>query len=1334
MAMDKRHTIIKEDDDKDNKKKKIMIIIIIIIIILSLISSCSCTSNFFGVIGNIFRNEGDYDIGDDDHDEVIKNKELKFIENKLDINLGDTKAKLSFYYKNIKPSEFTCTTSDADIASCYVEDDYVVINPYKAGKVTVYLRTKTNGKTYEASATVTINDSDRGIKLSETTGSINLAYEKNKNIAYTLDGISGKVTATSSDESIAKVTVENGVLKITAYKTGTVKITLNTNYNGKNYSAIYTLNVTNQIGTGTSGSNKPNGSGNSGSGNLVESDFDSDSSLVSLETNRGTLVQQSEFYYTIDDISWLTGKVSLQAVAKYGKLEYQYKMAGENDFTPVSNLKNLKLKTGINTVLITVTSKDGSNQSVYRVDITKETGNYIKKIESNDVNIDFDKKVQYYEVTTDKDKISFDVTESDKSQDIKYTYRGKPVDNLNDLVLLPGANIIEVIANHEDDEPRVYTIKVLKEQNGTVIDSSLSSLVDSFGKITDFNANKYDYYIPVKNSDTEFVLSAGAASKDSVVTIDYNGNKTSEKQNVSALIDNLSVGENYIVVTVNNNGQETSYNVIVDRAKEENQEGNNRLINLIVADGLNFSEPFDPSKLDYTIFAGTTRKLSLTAVTDSNLEVSYCYKDQCTRNEWTTSNTITLEDLDYGKNEVFIKVKEKNNPSALESTPYHITVIRDGNKEDSIAQADEIVINGTQVSVSAAAAGTAEVEISSEGTASVNVIPGYNGTVSYSVPDINQFLTDLKPGESTTITITVTSKDKSSHKDYTVKVTKKKEEKPPIIEETYKAEFKNVPTCTLGSECQITYVIYDKDGNEVTTSYDGSVTATISGNNVAIDTSNKGIIKLTPNTTSTATQELTLTLSTGHSIKTSIKFERPNYEFNVQSENGNIYSNVPGANTPNGTSSLIVYADIFDTRRIEDVVEENGVLKIYGDDSSNAYITVSENSDIVSLSYDKHNTDDSTYLPIKIEVNKDKLDEYLASNPNVIDPSFDIIVKGNLYGNEKTEKVTLKVSRNYTITINAGEGIFTENTNEDGTPDNVRIIPLQRGKSYDLSSVEIPYVLTGAAGENVCVKISKVFKQFLDENGNPISSIDNITGDRTISVEYEEKKDSTGNDDYPVKTFWLTLDGNDENGLFYTKEPERNSDTFFPTDPKYKEKLIYPGISGSYAMNITNTLDSKNTIIIKGLILEEQTICVEDGCVNMGYTVKSGSGNKPDLALEEGVTHFGDPSKSNDSEKYLLLNSVKPEDSTNSKLTIRNRTKDLQNHIGTNRVDIEFAENTNVNTTLEYKDYFQITLHWKWIEVNDKLDTAIGNIVSQMDPDNNIYSIKVGIQYIEICK
>ena len=127
---------------EDKRKRRIILYIIIVIILLLLITSCSCTSKFFGKIGDMFRGESNYTIDNTtDNQEVVKNKELQFDTDNTEMALSDTSTKISFSYKNINPGGFTCSTSDAEIATCYVANNYVVVIPKKSGDITVYLQT-----------------------------------------------------------------------------------------------------------------------------------------------------------------------------------------------------------------------------------------------------------------------------------------------------------------------------------------------------------------------------------------------------------------------------------------------------------------------------------------------------------------------------------------------------------------------------------------------------------------------------------------------------------------------------------------------------------------------------------------------------------------------------------------------------------------------------------------------------------------------------------------------------------------------------------------------------------------------------------------------------------------------------------------------------------------------------------------------------------------------------------------------------------------------------------------------------------------------------------------
>ena len=203
-----------EEKNKEKNRKIILIIIAIIIIVLALITSCSCTSKFWGRIGDLFRNEGTYVFKEKEgaycenglYCETIINKDLRFDKDYLNVSVSDENIKLTYTFTNINPHEFTCSTSDANIATCYVnKDGYVVINPKSEGKVTIFLQTEENDRIYQATADINIGKPTKGIFLSNNAGIINLKQTNTKTVSYRLVGIDGKISVTSSEIGRAHV-------------------------------------------------------------------------------------------------------------------------------------------------------------------------------------------------------------------------------------------------------------------------------------------------------------------------------------------------------------------------------------------------------------------------------------------------------------------------------------------------------------------------------------------------------------------------------------------------------------------------------------------------------------------------------------------------------------------------------------------------------------------------------------------------------------------------------------------------------------------------------------------------------------------------------------------------------------------------------------------------------------------------------------------------------------------------------------------------------------------------------------------------------------------------
>lgn len=232
-------------DDGGEKKhtttKLIICIIIILVIILLLITSC--TSSFWGKIGNAFSNS-EYIVDKNKNDKQEKvNKELTFDIRDSSISLDENEFKITYSYKNIETKNVTCTTSDADVATCVAYEGYVVVNPKKTGNVIITISTTFNDIVYKATSDLKVTEGKNGIKLSKYEGTIVLSNTSKKNVAYNLIGIKGKVDVKVENDKIATATVKNNVLKINALKSGSTKITLTVEYGGRTYEAIYFLTV-----------------------------------------------------------------------------------------------------------------------------------------------------------------------------------------------------------------------------------------------------------------------------------------------------------------------------------------------------------------------------------------------------------------------------------------------------------------------------------------------------------------------------------------------------------------------------------------------------------------------------------------------------------------------------------------------------------------------------------------------------------------------------------------------------------------------------------------------------------------------------------------------------------------------------------------------------------------------------------------------------------------------------------------------------------------------------------------------------------------------------------
>lgn len=622
----------KQNDEKKSRRIVIMIIILIIII-LCLITSCSCSSKFWGRIGDILKREENVNIDDNTGDRKENvNTDLKFDVDNLEISLSDERIKLGYHYTNINPKELTCTTSDSSIATCYVSDGYVVINPKAIGKVTVTLQTETNGQIYKATADVRITEASRYITLSSTEGTIDLKYGNTKVVSYTLDGIVGKVTVSSSDETVATATAENGVLTITGLKPGTAKITISVTYNNTTYTTTFTVKVTNTSSSstgskpgnttkpGSSNNNKPgtdpddNNIGDVSDPDIPSKPLDSDSSLSNITSSTGTINFSQYTYIYRFGVDYSVDKITLNATPSSSKSKVIYTL-NENR---VSSLEDLELKVGDNIVMITVVAEDGT-VSIYKIIINRASSNdnALSNLTVSDGTMEpvFDKNTLDYQVDVEAniDKISVYPTLSDENATMQFIFNGKVVTSLDDLDLLIGKNTVKIIVSADDGSERTYTVDIYR---GTVAENNyLSSLeINGFDLDKKFNKFKNNYNVDVNYNTDQISLSAIPENKNSDVKYTING-KEIDPDDINSIP--LKEGENTLEITViSENGNENTYTVNIfrpTRTIEFNQE----------SEKVNIEDT--PYNLTYTVYEtdrlGNKNEVSNYDIKDIDLKV-----------------------------------------------------------------------------------------------------------------------------------------------------------------------------------------------------------------------------------------------------------------------------------------------------------------------------------------------------------------------------------------------------------------------------------------------------------------------------------------------------------------------------------------------------------------------------------------------------------------------------------------------------------------------------------------------------------------------------------------
>lgn len=276
---------------------------------------------------------------------------------------------------------------------------------------------------------------------------------------------------------------------------------------------------------------------------------------------------------------------------------------------------------------------------------------------------------------------------------------------------------------------------------------------------------------------------------------------------------------------------------------------------------------------------------------------------------------------------------------------------------------------------------------------------------------------------------------------------------------------------------------------------------------------------------------------------------------------------------------------------------------------------------------------------------------------------FNVDIKINVYDKYIYSKsITVNVTKKYSVIINANGGFYNAFTDEYKYFYEYNM-PLDLGQY-------VPYK-TDISGNCLYYEIIS-YNTKSDGTGTNYSKNDiiTITDDITLYAIYS----NTSRYEQITETNILYLTDVD---LFFNKE-------YY--DLYNEDKVIYPSSYGTYTMNITNNTEVKK--IIKAINLKENNVCNELGCINMAYILKYTKPNLNNWNYIYGTDY-----------KVLNLDSS----------AVKNGS---ENTIKIDNLSIELEKNESVS----------VVILWKWVELNDLLDTQMGVHADE-------YELMVSIEY-----
>lgn len=783
--------------------------------------------------------------------------------------------------------------------------------------------------TQQGSSNSTLNSQTKTFTITTTNVSVMVTAEDGTVNIYSIDLNRLK----SADSSLKSLTIDNGTLSPTfSQNTRTYTATVDGDITSINVNAV---------------PNSLYGSIKSITGN-TNLNFGSNQIEVIVEaedkTTSSYIINVTREYYDISTLEDI--KVDGVSISNFNKDTLEYYLGDvafekdnitiettkTNSYATVSGDGNIKLSTGYNKILITVTAQNGTDKTVYTLNI--------KRDENNDTSISNLTVKGIKAVNTDNGIYEVTVPNSVEvltPSDVLFT---APSDatvtkNLTLELLTTEVNDYRFTVTAEDGTEQEYSIKVTREKSN---DTSISKITLKIGD----DDSRYC----LVSSDNTCRIEVPVDTLNFMLAADINSTATVSPTNDTTYQMPASESTKEITLTVTaEDGTTKVYTVNVVRQKSSN----NNLSDLKI-DGVTVDN-FSSSNQTYEVTVpGTTSEITVSAtVEDTDKAV-------------ITSNLSNSFTLDYDKrNKIEVTVKAEDETIKT----YTIYVTRSHNQDITLK---DLTINGVTISDFTSTKDEYTLSDLPYTTHQLNIVATPTDSLASVTGD---GLVSVNTG-SNTITITVTAHDTSITHDYVIHVNRKLNDDTSIKTITLAGNTATYNSSTKNYEVTVPYNVTEANNtnlivtvNDPLTTQDKKATTSFVNTSLVTTSTNTVVITVTAEDGTIKTYNLVVT-RTKSDIATLASLTVTNGSFNP-SFNSNTYTytvTVPVETTEfdvsavtteinaNITSGVGHYTLTESTKTIEVVVvsEDLKVTKTYtlnisrtkSSDNTLSSITVSE--------------------------------------------------------------------------------------------------------------------------------------------------------------------------------------------------------------------------------------------------------------------------------------------------------------------------------------------------------------------------------------------------------